>query len=167
MIIKLKAVHKNAMVPQRKTKRSSGADVYAVEDFVIPAKGWVTADLGLQVADMPDLAGRLSGMGALSQMGFFDPGVEVGLELQVRARSGEAHKRGVFVLNEPGTIDQDYRGMMGVILANFSDQPAEFKAGERIAQIVCSLVLYVDYEMTEEVSDTERGAGGFGSTGRA
>jgi len=158
MIIKLKAVHKNAMVPQRKTKRASGADVYAVEDFVIPAKGWVTADLGLQIAHIPELALVFKGWPA---------DVEAGLELQVRARSGEARKRGVFVLNEPGTIDQDYRGMAGVILANFSDQPAEFKAGERIAQIVCSLVLYVDYEMTEEVSDTERGAGGFGSTGRA
>jgi dUTP pyrophosphatase len=166
MVIKLKAVHRNAVAPKRATKRSSGADVYAVEDFVIPAKGWVTADLGLQVADMPDIAGYLKQM--------FPPGtgiwtapLEVGLELQVRARSGEARKRGVFVLNEPGTVDQDYRGMMGVILANFSDQEVGFKAGERIAQIVCSLVLYVDYEMTEEVNDTERGAGGFGSTGRA
>jgi len=161
MVIKLKAVHRNAVAPKRATKRSSGADVYAVEDFIIPPKGWVTADLGLQVADMPDLAGYLD----KSPVTLPHEHVEVGLELQVRARSGEARKRGVFVLNEPGTIDQDYRGMMGVILANFSDKPVEFKAGERIAQVVCSLVLYVDYEMTEEVSETERGAGGFGSTG--
>jgi dUTP pyrophosphatase len=161
MVIKLIAVHNKAVAPRRATKRSSGADVYAVEDFVIPPKDWVTADLGLQVADMPEIAGYLSGPWRDT-----DPRVEVGLELQVRARSGEARKRGVFVLNEPGTIDQDYRGMMGVILANFSNQPVEFKAGERIAQVVCSLVLYVDYELVGEVSETERGAGGFGSTGR-
>jgi dUTP pyrophosphatase len=158
----MKAVHRNAVAPKRATKRSSGADVYAVEDFVIPPKGWVTADLGLQVADMPEIAGYLNQM---IQPGIWVAPMEVGLELQVRARSGEARKRGVFVLNEPGTIDQDYRGMMGVILANFSDKEVGFKAGERIAQIVCSLVLYVDYELAKEVGETERGAGGFGSTG--
>lgn len=157
MRINLKAIHRNAVTPRRQTSRSSGADLYCVEDFVIPPKGWVTADTGLQVADMPDRAGFLASVLGL--------GAEVGLELQVRARSGSARKQGVFVLNQPGTIDQDYRGPIGVIIANFSDVPVEFKAGSRIAQLVCSLVLYVDYNLVDEVRDTDRGAGGFGSTG--
>jgi dUTP pyrophosphatase len=153
--IKLKAVHAKAVAPQRKTKLSSGADLYSIEPFAVPAKGWVLADTGLVVADMPAYPGFLKGL----------PDVAVGLELQVRARSGEAAKRGVFVLNEPGTIDADYRGPVKVILANFGNEDAVFPAGSRIAQLVCGLVLYVDYVIADDVTETERGAGGFGSTG--
>ena len=159
--IKLKAVHANAVIPQRKTRLSSGADLYSIEPFAVPAKGWVLADTGLVVADMPNMAGWLhEGPGHTSSCS-----MEVGLELQVRARSGEAAKRGVFVLNQPGTIDADYRGPIKVILANFSNEDVVFPAGARIAQMVCGLVLYADYEIVDEVTETERGAGGFGSTG--
>jgi len=159
--IKLKAVHANAVIPQRKTRLSSGADIFSVESFTIPAKGWVLADTGLVVADMPALAGYLD----KTLFKLPHEHIEIGLELQVRARSGEAAKRGIFVLNEPGTVDADYRGPIKVILANFSNEDVVFPAGARIAQMVCGLVLYADYEIVDEVTETERGAGGFGSTG--
>ena len=135
--IKLKAVHANAVIPQRKTRLSSGADIFSVESFTIPAKGWVLADTGLVVADMPALAGYLD----KTLFKLPHEHIEIGLELQVRARSGEAAKRGIFVLNEPGTVDADYRGQIKVILANFSNEDVVIPAGARIAQMVFGLEL--------------------------
>ena len=89
-----------------------------------------------------------------------------GYEMQVRPRSGLAAKYGVTVLNAPGTIDADYRGEIKVILVNLSDTPFEIKPGERIAQIVVARHERVEWEASETLSDTARGAGGFGSTGR-
>ena len=84
----------------------------------------------------------------------------------VHPRSGLAVKQGVTVLNAPGTIDADYRGEIKVILVNLSDTPFEIKPGERIAQIVVARHERVEWEASETLSDTARGAGGFGSTGR-
>ena len=89
-----------------------------------------------------------------------------GYEAQVRPRSGLALKHGITVLNTPGTIDADYRGEICVILVNLSDQPFEVVPGERIAQMVVARHEQVEWEQTEELDATERGAGGFGSTGR-
>jgi len=89
-----------------------------------------------------------------------------GYEGQVRPRSGLAAKHGVTVLNSPGTIDADYRGEVKVILANLGDVPFEFRRGERIAQLVVAPVSQVNFELRETLDATERGAGGFGSTGR-
>ena len=83
----------------------------------------------------------------------------------MRSRSGLAAKNGVFVLNSPGTVDSDYRGEIKVILANMSDKPFEIRKGDRIAQLVVSPVQQADFEIVSEISDTERSAGGFGSTG--
>jgi dUTP pyrophosphatase len=88
-----------------------------------------------------------------------------GYECQVRPRSGLAMKRGVSVLNTPGTIDADYRGEVGVILFNMSDEEFTVENGERIAQLVFAPVLQVEWDESESLSETERGAGGFGSTG--
>jgi dUTP pyrophosphatase len=88
-----------------------------------------------------------------------------GYECQVRPRSGLALKRGVSVLNTPGTIDADYRGEVGVILFNMSDEEFTVENGERIAQLVFAPVLQVEWDQSESLSETERGAGGFGSTG--
>ena len=88
-----------------------------------------------------------------------------GYECQVRPRSGLALKRGVSVLNTPGTIDADYRGEVGVILFNMSDEEFTVENGERIAQLVFAPVLQVEWDESESLSETERGAGGFGSTG--
>ena len=90
-----------------------------------------------------------------------------GYEAQVRPRSGLALKSGVTVLNSPGTIDADYRGEVGVILANLGGAPFEIRRGERIAQLVVAPVVRVELVEVEALADTERGAGGFGSTGKA
>ncbi len=89
-----------------------------------------------------------------------------GYEMQVRPRSGLAAKYGLTVLNAPGTIDADYRGEVKVILANLSDQEFTVQDGERIAQLVVAQHSQVEWEPTTELSDTSRGAGGFGSTGK-
>ena len=89
-----------------------------------------------------------------------------GYEAQVRPRSGLALKHGITVLNTPGTVDADYRGELRVILVNLSDQPFEIVPGERIAQMVIARHEQVEWEEVEELDQTERGAGGFGSTGK-
>lgn len=88
-----------------------------------------------------------------------------GYECQVRPRSGLAAKHGVTVLNSPGTIDADYRGEIKVILVNLSDVPFVIEPGERVAQLVVARHERVDWEEVESLDDTERGEGGFGSTG--
>ena len=89
-----------------------------------------------------------------------------GFEAQVRPRSGLAAKHGITVLNTPGTIDADYRGEIMVILVNLSNEPFEIVPGERIAQMVIARHEQVEWEQVEELDATERGAGGFGSTGK-
>lgn len=90
----------------------------------------------------------------------------VGYEAQVRPRSGLAYKNGITVLNSPGTIDADYRGEVGVILVNLSNEPFVIENGERIAQLVIARHEQAEWELVEELAETERGAGGFGSTGK-
>jgi len=89
----------------------------------------------------------------------------VGYEAQVRPRSGLAAKKGISVLNAPGTIDADYRGEIGVILVNLSDTPFIIENGVRIAQMVIAKHERAVWEESESLSETSRGAGGFGSTG--
>ncbi len=89
-----------------------------------------------------------------------------GYEVQVRPRSGLALKHGITCLNTPGTIDADYRGEVKVILANLGAEPFEIVRGERIAQLVPAPVLRADFKVVDLLGQTERGAGGFGSTGR-
>lgn len=91
--------------------------------------------------------------------------IPVGYEVQVRPRSGLAYKKGITVLNSPGTIDADYRGDVGVILINHGDEDFEVMDGERIGQIVLNKYERIEWEEAGELSDTERGSGGFGSTG--
>src|SRR5690606_14491161 len=89
----------------------------------------------------------------------------LGYEAQVRPRSGLAFKNGITVLNTPGTIDADYRGEIGVILINLSNEDFVIENGERIAQMVIARHEQATWELVEELSETERGVGGFGSTG--
>ena len=89
-----------------------------------------------------------------------------GYEAQVRPRSGLAIKHGITVLNSPGTVDADYRGELRTILVNLSDQPFEIVPGERIAQMVIARHEQVAWEPVEELDETRRGTGGFGSTGK-
>jgi dUTP pyrophosphatase len=89
----------------------------------------------------------------------------LGFEAQIRPRSGLAYKHGITVLNSPGTIDADYRGEIKVLLVNLSDQPFEVVHGERIAQMIIAQHEQIDWEEASELSDTVRGAGGYGHTG--
>jgi len=89
----------------------------------------------------------------------------IGYEAQVRPRSGLAAKKGITVLNAPGTVDADYRGEIGVILVNLSKEPFTIANGERIAQLVIARHERAVWETAEELTETSRGAGGFGSTG--
>ena len=93
--------------------------------------------------------------------------LDFGYEAQIRPRSGMAIKRGITVVNSPGTIDSDYRGEVKVGLINLSGEDQIIANGERIAQMVLAAVPRVDTQVVEELDDTDRGDGGFGSTGRS
>ncbi|TXI85107.1 MAG: dUTP diphosphatase [Crocinitomicaceae bacterium] len=101
---------------------------------------------------------------ALIKTGLFME-IPVGFECQVRPRSGLALKKGITVLNSPGTVDADYRGEVGVILINLSNESFVVEDGERIAQLVFAEVAQAEWTQVEELTETNRGAGGFGSTG--
>lgn len=88
-----------------------------------------------------------------------------GYEAQIRPRSGLALKKGISLVNTPGTIDADYRGEIGVILINLSNEEVKIEDGERICQMVINKYENVDWEEVEELKETDRGAGGFGHTG--
>ncbi len=89
-----------------------------------------------------------------------------GCEMQIRPRSGLAAKHGITVLNSPGTIDADYRGEIKIILVNLSGESFTVEAGERIAQMIVARYEQIEWQPVEELGATERGAGGFGSTGK-
>ena len=89
-----------------------------------------------------------------------------GYEIQIRPRSGLALKHGISLPNTPGTIDSDYRGPLGVLLINFGSEPFVIQHGDRIAQVVVAPVVRARFALTDALSDSARGAGGFGSTGR-
>lgn len=133
-------------------------------DAVVPA--YMTADAaGLDLAAALDAAVTLA-PGARAAVG---TGLAMelprGFEGQVRPRSGLAKNHGVTVVNAPGTIDADYRGEVAVLLINLGDQPVAITPGMRIAQLVIAPVVQATIEITDELSTTARGAGGFGSTG--
>lgn len=127
--------------PQYETSQSAGADIRSNEDKIIPAHGRALVKTGLCVA------------------------IPAGYEIQVRPRSGLALKKGITVLNTPGTIDADYRNEIGVILFNTTDEDFEVKMGDRIAQLVLNKVEQIEWEEVDELPESDRGLGGFGSTG--
>ena len=92
--------------------------------------------------------------------------IPLGFEMQIRPRSGLAVKHGISLPNTPGTIDSDYRGPLGVALINFGSEPYVIQHGDRIAQMIVAPVVQVQFEVVDSLSDTARGEGGFGSTGR-
>ena len=144
-MIKIKVVNKgNQKLPEYATPLSAGMDLRAdiAEDIVLKPMQRRIVPTGLHIA------------------------LPAGYEAQVRPRSGLALKHGITVLNSPGTIDADYRGEIGVILVNISNEPFEVRDGERIAQMVIARYEQVEWEPAESLDATERGAGGFGHTGR-
>ncbi|KPF84817.1 deoxyuridine 5'-triphosphate nucleotidohydrolase [Brevundimonas sp. AAP58] len=137
------------------------------EGLTLPAyetAGSAGMDLRAAVADEAPLTLQ-PGARALVPTGL-KMALQPGWEAQVRPRSGLALKHGVTCLNTPGTIDSDYRGEVGVILVNLGQEPFVIRRGERIAQMVIAPVAQVTVTEVETLDETERGAGGFGSTGR-
>jgi dUTP pyrophosphatase len=128
-------------LPSRQTQGSAGFDLCAAADTVVPAHGFGSVGTGLAV-ELPDRT-----------------------EAQVRPRSGLAAKHGIGVLNSPGTIDSDYRGEIRVVLFNTSDRDFRIQRGDRIAQLVFSVLTDVELVETDSLSETGRGPGGFGHTG--
>ena len=132
-------------LPAYATSGSSGMDLRAAIDdpVVIPPGGRELVSAGIRIA------------------------VPEGYEAQVRPRSGLALRHGVTTLNTPGTIDSDYRGTVAVILANLGDEEFVVRRGDRIAQLVIAPVARAELVEVERLEDSERGAGGFGHTGRS
>src|SRR3954463_7041453 len=128
--------------PSYATGGAAGLDVVAAEDVTLAPGQRHAVATGFAVAIPP------------------------GFEVQVRPRSGLALKHGITCLNTPGTIDEDYRGEVKVILANLGDEPFEVRRGERIAQLVPAPVLKARFPEVATLGDTGRGEGGFGSTGQ-
>jgi len=141
MTLRFKRIHPDAVLPAYAHPSDAGMDVRSVADIVIPAGGRALVPTGL-VAIIPPM-----------------------YEIQVRPRSGLALKHGVTVLNTPGTIDSGYRGEIGVILANFGDKDFPVSKGDKVAQLVFAPVVQPEIEETDTIDETDRGAGGFGSTG--
>ena len=141
--IKIKKLSNEVLTPKYKTPGSSGMDIaaYINEDIIIN-----------------------SGDKALIPTGF-SLSIPQGYEVQIRPRSGLAIKKGITILNTPGTIDSDYRGEIKVVLINLSKDKFTVQNGERIAQMVVCPIVQVSIEEVKELSETNRGIGGFGSTG--
>lgn len=129
-------------LPAYATEGSSGVDLRASEARTIEPGGRALVPTGIRIA------------------------VPHGFEAQVRPRSGLALKHGIVLPNAPGTIDADYRGELGVILMNLGKEPFVVEPGDRIAQLVFAPVARVRWDEADELDETERGSGGFGSTGR-
>ena len=133
------------------------------KDLPLPSYGTCGA-AGLDVVAAEDLTLQPGERRAVATG--FAIAIPHGYEVQVRPRSGLALKHGITCLNTPGTIDEDYRGEVKVILANLGSEPFEVRRGERIAQLVPAPVLKASFTEVAELSETERGSGGFGSTGQ-
>lgn len=143
--IKVKVVKEEGVtLPKYETKGAAGLDLRAniKGEIVLKSLERVLIPTGIRVA-IPD-----------------------GYEIQVRPRSGLALKHGISVLNTPGTVDSDYRGELKIILVNLSKDDYVIQANERIAQMVLNKVEQIEFELVDELEETERGAGGFGHTGK-
>jgi len=140
--IRIEASARDLPIPKYMTPDSAGLDLLASESVVIGAGEWVKVCCGFSIA------------------------IPCGYEGQVRPRSGLALEHGVTVLNAPGTIDADYRGLVQVILINHGNREYPVERGARIAQLVISPVLHAQLRTAESLEETERAQGGFGHTGR-
>ena len=143
MILKIKKINSKAIIPQFMTKHSAGMDIYACIDYRVTVKPMerVLISTGIAVS------------------------IPEGYELQIRPRSGLAIKHGITLLNTPGTIDADYRGEIKIILINLSNEDFTINHGDRIAQMVLNKVENFEIKLVENLDETDRGTGGFGSTG--
>lgn len=142
MNVKIQKCHPDAKIPKYESEGAAGFDLSSVETLVVLPGSRCLVKTGLKME------------------------IPKGFELQIRPRSGNALKYGITVLNSPGTIDSDYRGEIGVIVYNTDSYNFAISAGDRIAQGVIAPIEQVTFEEVTELGNTERGAGGFGSTGK-
>lgn len=140
--LKIHLNHEDAKMPYRANEGDAGLDIFSIEEKIIPTGESALIRTGVQM-ELP-----------------------LGTEAQIRPRSGLAAKYAVTVLNSPGTIDEGYRGELQVILINHGKQDFTVEKGMRIAQMVIAPVLQVKLEQTSQLTDSERGEGGFGSSGK-
>ncbi|PLX40536.1 MAG: dUTP diphosphatase [Deltaproteobacteria bacterium] len=140
--VKMLESAKGLPLPSYQTKHAAGLDLVAAEELTLPPGARGAVGTGLTVA------------------------IPEGFELQVRPRSGLAIKHGITLINTPGTIDADYRGEIRILLINHGEEAFTIKRGERVAQALLAPVTHLVWEEVEELPATERGAGGFGSTGK-
>lgn len=141
-IVEFKKLHPDAVIPDYAHNGDAGMDLYSIQDDVIEPLTWKLIPTGL-ACKLPE-----------------------GTNGEVRSKSGIALKNGVFVLNTPGTVDENYRGEIGVILYNLNTKdPFIIKKGQKIAQYVINAIEYVETVEVKELDATNRGEGGFGSTG--
>ena len=143
MKIKIKRHSELAIIPQYAHPGDAGMDVHAIDSLTLKPGESALIQTGLSIELPPKT------------------------EAQIRPRSGLALKHGVTVLNTPGTIDEGYRGQIGVILINHGQEPFEVTPGMRIAQMVIAPVLRIDIETVETLTGSDRGEDGFGSTGQS
>ncbi|XP_048376584.1 deoxyuridine 5'-triphosphate nucleotidohydrolase-like [Stegostoma tigrinum] len=129
----------NARPPSRGSKRAAGFDLYSAYDYVISARDKAVVKTDIQIAVPPGFYGRVAPRSGLAAKHFIDVGA--------------------------GVIDEDYRGNVGVVLFNFGNEDFKVKKGDRIAQLICERICYPELEELKSLDETERGAGGFGSTG--
>ena len=141
MLLKVKKLREGALVPKYAHPGDAGMDLFACEALTLAPGKSAIVKTGISIELPPDTEG------------------------QVRPRSGLAAKQSVTVLNTPGTIDEGYRGEVGVILINHGGNDFAVEPGMRIAQLVVKPVVRVEVEEVQDLSDTSRGGGGFGSTG--
>lgn len=139
--VKIFKLNPEGIIPDYAHRGDAGMDLYSIEDTVIPSGKYKIVKTGIAIE------------------------IPKGFEAQIRSKSGIAVKNGVFVLNSPGTIDECYRGELGVILCNLGERDYFIKKGEKIAQMVFNKVEYLSPVEVNKLSSTERGEGGFGSTG--
>jgi dUTP pyrophosphatase len=139
--VEITKVNDWSIIPVNQTYGSAGFDLHSDKDMVIGPGERKLVPTGIKIA------------------------IPIGYEAQVRPRSGLALKKGITVLNTPGTIDADYRGEVGVILFNTSDEEFYITRGDRIAQMVVNEVVGVVWKEVDSLDETDRGSGGFGHTG--
>ena len=140
--LKVQKIHNEAIIPNYSHQGDAGLDLYSVEEVKINPSETALIKTGIKIELPPQT------------------------EAQVRPRSGLALKHGITVLNTPGTIDEGYRGEVGVVLINHGKETFIVEKGMKIAQMVVKPVWYVEVDEVEELSETERAEGGFGSTGK-
>ncbi|MFW6307837.1 MAG: dUTP diphosphatase [Campylobacterales bacterium] len=142
MKVRIKKLCTEAIIPAYQSDEAAGFDLHSIEELTLKKGERRAVKTGLAMQ------------------------IDKGYELQVRARSGLALKHGIALVNAPGTVDSDYRGEIMVILINLGDEDFSIKIGDRIAQAVLKEVVQAEIFEVEELEDSSRGKGGFGSTGK-